>query len=212
MSGIKETLLRTINERTNAKGVIGTTTLAVLFPFVVVPTVSTGITFVAHEIVKENDLDVFRIVAISTLGMASILSSFYLEAKALKSEKYCASPSANASYFVTKKAYTSAGVALALGGIEAGVFNPVNWYAIAHGNGQLLTEGILASGFTLTAWLNTVNTAIILKNKAKPAINRIKETTRSVHERVKSHVIFQARRPQKSRENPITHPPAAPEM
>ncbi len=163
---------RSARERINPEGLAFSTAVTFVSP-AVLPAVSAGVTLAVHELAKETNPELMKILAIAVLGTLNALS-VTAETKALKADNYSASPVSSSLHILTGKPLLSSLAGHALNYAHLSLLKPINWYAITTKNSELLIESEGSTTMMLTAWFTTLN-ALVLTGKTKPFVEKVKE-------------------------------------
>lgn len=147
----------------------------------VLPTVSAGVTYAIHEIARETDPTLTRVLAIGIIGLLGSVS-VAIETKALKSNEYSASPTSSTLYFLTGRPLLSSLGGHAVNYGQISIINPINIFSAATRNNELLADSEISSTLVLTSWLTTLN-ALVLKGKTKPFTDGVKKMRQKIGRR-----------------------------
>lgn len=173
-------VIRSARQRINPEGLMFSAAVTAASPAVLTSAAS-GMTFIIHQLAQEVDPNLMKI---GTIGVISLLNiaSVIAETKALKSHEYSASPVSSSLYILTGRPLISSLVGHLLNYAQISVLNPINVFAIATNNTELLIESEGSASLVLTAWFTTLNT-LVLQGKTQPFVDKVRQIREGVQEK-----------------------------
>lgn len=181
MPNIKESF-RSARKRINSEGLMFSGAVTAISP-AIIPTVGAGVTFAVHEIEKDADTALVRILTVGVLGLLNA-ASVATETKALRDHNYSASPLSSTLNVLTGKPLLSS-----LGGhlvnyAQLSALNPINIFSVATKNSELLLQSETALSLTLTAWFISLN-SLVLQGKTQPFVEGVGKVRQAIRKRLK---------------------------
>lgn len=172
---------RSARRRINPEGLVFSASVTAAST-AILPAFSAGVTYAVHELAKETDPTLIKILAIGILGILNG-ASVTVETKALRSKEYSASPVSSTLYVLTGKPLLSSLGGHAINYAQISVLNPINIFSVATKNNELLVESEGSAAFILTIWLASLNT-LVLKGKTQPFVNGVKKVRQVIGEKI----------------------------
>lgn len=179
--------LRSVRQRINPEGLMFSAAVTATSP-AIIPSVGAGMTFIAHRLAQENDPDLTKIAAAGIIGLMNV-ASVVVETKALESHKYSASPISSSFYVLTDRPLLSSLFGHFVNYAQISVLNPINIFAVATKDTQLLIESEGAFSLALTSWFTSLNTLVLL-DKTRPFIDSVKKIREAIQEKFRDRTEF----------------------